>query len=213
MTTTTPAPAGLDGRVLPEFDRPPADPVDLLRQWLATARESGVREPGALALATTDQDHRVASRIVALLDVTADGLVFTSHSGSRKGRQLAAIPWASGVLYWRETGQQIAVAGPVTLMSATESDALWDSRPPTTYPMSVASEQSAPLADEEALRSTARRLADGDGPLARPDTWCGYRLTPTTIEFWQGSPDRLHRRLRYDRDGSDGTWTSERLQP
>jgi pyridoxamine 5'-phosphate oxidase len=169
-----------------------------------------VHEPRALALATCDRDHRVSSRIVALLDVTADGLVFTSHSGSRKGRDLAAVPWASGVLYWRETGQQITVAGPVTPMTAAESDALWDSRPATTYPMSVASEQSAPLADEAELRSVAQRLAAGERPLRRPDTWCGYRLAPHTVEFWQGSPDRLHRRLRYEWDGA---WTSERLQP
>jgi pyridoxamine-phosphate oxidase len=212
MTTTTPTPAGLDGRVLPEFDDPPADPMDLLAQWLATARELGVREPGALALATTDQAHRVSSRIVAVLDTSADGLVFTSHSGSRKGREIATVPWASGVLYWRETGQQITLAGPVTPMTEAESDALWASRPPATYPMSVASEQSAPLPDEQALRTTARRLADNEDHLTRPDTWCGYRLRPTTVEFWQGSPDRLHRRLRYDA-GDGRAWSSERLQP
>jgi dihydrophenazinedicarboxylate synthase len=209
--TTTSTPVGLDGRALPEFDRPPADPIDLLRQWWTTAGELRVREPGAVALATADEHGHTSARIVALLGVTADGLVFTSHSGSRKGRELAAIPWASGVLYWRETGQQITVAGPVTRMSATESDALWESRPAATYPMSVASEQSAPLADETELRATARELADDDQPLTRPDTWCGYRLAPVMVEFWQGSPDRLHRRLRYEH--TEGGWTHERLQP
>jgi dihydrophenazinedicarboxylate synthase len=35
---------------------------------------------------------------------------------------------------------------------------------------------------------------------------------PSTVEFWHGdSPDRLYRRLRYDR--TDDGWTSCRLQP
>ncbi|MEV7426395.1 pyridoxine 5'-phosphate oxidase C-terminal domain-containing protein [Streptomyces sp. NPDC091212] len=35
------------------------------------------------------------------------------------------------------------------------------------------------------------------------------------MEFWYGSPDRLHRRLRYDRtDATERTrWTWQRLQP
>ena len=65
--------------------------------------------------------------------------------------------------------------------------------------MSVASEQSARLDDEGALRAEAERLAESGEELARPELWCGYHLVPSIVEFWQESPDRLHRRLRYDR--------------
>jgi dihydrophenazinedicarboxylate synthase len=195
----------------PEFDQPPADPIALLREWFDAAGEKDVSNPGALALGTVDEQGRTSVRIVAVISITADGLLFTSHAASQKGKDIAANPWASGVLYWRETSQQLTVAGPVEKLTDAESDALWESRPASTYPMSVASEQSAPLADEEALRAEAERLAESDEPLARPDGWAGYHLVPTTVEFWQGSPDRLHRRLRYDQTGSG--WTSERLQP
>ena len=47
--------------------------------------------------------------------------------------------------------------------------------------------------------------------MQRPEDWGGYRLDPDLIEFWHGSPDRLHRRLLYIK--SDGGWTHRRLQP
>jgi pyridoxamine 5'-phosphate oxidase len=192
------------------FDHPPAEPLGELQRWLAAAVAAGVREPGALALATVAADGRCSSRIVQTIRLTAAGLVFTSHAGSPKGRDIAATGWASGVLYWRETGQQVVLAGPVRRRPDAEADALWAARPATTHPMSVASAQSEPLADEAALRAAARALADGR-TLPRPDAWAAYELAPSTVEFWQADPDRLHRRLRYDLTA--GGWTSHRLQP
>jgi pyridoxamine 5'-phosphate oxidase len=46
----------------------------------------------------------------------------------------------------------------------------------------------------------------------RPPYWGGYRVTPTSIEFWQGRLNRLHDRLRYRQSGENG-WSIERLAP
>lgn len=195
---------------LSEFDTPPVDPFKILLQWFQTAWRD-VREPAALALATTDSAGKVSNRIVQVIELTDAGLVFASHTGSQKGRDIGATGRASGVLFWRETGQQVILTGPVEQEPDARSDALWASRPPATHPMSVLSRQSEPLEDEEALREQARLLLAGATPLPRPPTWVGYQLVPSTVEFWQGSPDRLHRRLRYNRVGEG--WTSTRLQP
>lgn len=195
---------------LAEFDARPRDPIELLREWLALARGHGVREPNALALATADDAGRASSRIV-LLKTLDTGLVFTSHHGSRKGRELDRTPWAAGTLYWRETLQQVNVAGPVERLSEAESDALFDERPRDARATAVVSRQSEPLDSEAELRAAAQHLSAGGDALARPQGWGGFRLVPQRIEFWHGSPDRLHRRLQYLREGSD--WRSERLQP
>jgi pyridoxamine 5'-phosphate oxidase len=44
-----------------------------------------------------------------------------------------------------------------------------------------------------------------------PPTWGGFRLVADAYEFWQHGDDRLHDRIRYERD-ADG-WTKTRLAP
>lgn len=196
----------------PEYDRPPPEPLGLVRGWLADAADRGVVEPKAMALATADTRGRASNRTVALIAVTDDGLVFASHRGSQKGRELAATGWASGLLYWRETGQQIILSGPVAQLPDTESDTLWAARPVPLHAMSSLTRQSAPIADVPALRAAARDLEALGRPLPRPNFFVGYRLDPAAVEFWCAASDRLHRRLRYDRDDDRG-WRTSRLQP
>lgn len=195
----------------PEYDSPPPEPFGLVRSWLARAVELQVREPRALALATADAHGRPSNRIVAFNTITDRGLVFASHSTSQKGSELAVNPWASGVLYWRETGQQIILSGPVMKLADAESDDLWFSRPVPLHSMSTVSRQSDPLVDVTAMLSEVGRLEAIGGPLPRPDRFVGYRLVPVAIEFWCASVDRLHRRLRYDRDAHG--WRTAQLQP
>ena len=194
-----------------EFSTPPAEPMGLVRAWFDSAGAQAVREPGALALASADARGHASNRIVQVLAVRDTGLVFASHAGSRKGRDLAETGWASGVLYWREVGRQVIVTGPTHPLPDTESDELWAARPIGTHPMSVASQQSAPLQDEDALRAQAEALGRAGSPLPRPVAWLGYLLEPAAVEFWQSDPGRLHKRLRYERAGPG--WRTDRLQP
>lgn len=195
----------------PEYEAPPPEPIGLVRGWLDAAAERGVREPRALALATADARGRPSTRIVAITTVTDHGLVFTSHSSSRKGRELAENPWASGLLYWRETGQQIAISGPVERLDDADCNELWFARPVPLHAMTAASRQSEPLRSTETLRAEAGRLAATGAPLPRPDRFVGYHLRAAEAEFWCASSDRLHRRLRYERGAGD--WQVTRLQP
>jgi pyridoxamine-phosphate oxidase len=195
---------------LPEFEAPPEEPLPLLGRWLAAADERGVREPRALALATADAEGRPSSRIV-LLKQASPAIVFAFSANSRKGRELAANPRAAGTLYWRETLQQVVFEGPVEQLSAEESDRIFAERPSAGQATAVASNQGEALNDPSALRREAAALARGGDTLRRPEDWGGYRLDPDLVEFWHGSPDRLHRRLLYVK-GND-SWRHQRLQP
>ena len=194
-----------------EFSTPPAEPMGLVQAWFDSAVENAVQRPGTMALATANACGHASNRMVAMLAARDTGLVFATHAGSRKGRDLAETGWASGVLYWHEVGRQVIVTGPTRPLPDAESDAIWAARPVSTLPMSVATQQSAPLPDEDALRARALELSRAGSALPRPATWLGYLLKPASVEFWQTDPDHLYPRLRYER--TDPGWRIDRLQP
>ncbi|MEU5979153.1 phenazine biosynthesis FMN-dependent oxidase PhzG [Streptomyces sp. NPDC047315] len=213
-TTRSESLTGTQEVPFPEYLAPPVEPMGLLAAWLERSVSLGVREPRALSLATADARGRTSSRVVVLGSVTEDGIGFVTHADSQKGRELAENPWASGVLYWRETSQQITLAGPVHRLPHSDARALWEARPVFTHAMSTASRQSRPLespADVAELRARAGVLGASRRALACPETFAAYRLAPAVVEFWANGTDRLHERLRYERT-ADG-WRADRLQP
>jgi pyridoxamine-phosphate oxidase len=139
------------------------------------------------------------------------GVVFGTNYQSKKGNDLAANARAAGTLYWREVSRQINLTGQIERTAPQESDALFDVRSRASRAAAIVSRQSRSLDQYERFLAEVAALIASDDPLRRPPHWGGYRLIPQTIEFWQGSRDRLHRRLRYGKDG-DG-WRAVRLQP
>ena len=49
--------------------------------------------------------------------------------------------------------------------------------------------------------------------MPRPSHWGGYRLTPDRLEFWSEGAFRLHDRIVYDLEPSNGSWREQRLFP
>ena len=60
--------------------------------------------------------------------------------------------------------------------------------------------------------AAAQKYSDESVEIPRPDNWGGYLVRPSSIEFWQGRPSRLHDRLLYTRQGQ-GKWLMQRLAP
>ena len=193
------------------FGSPPTDPLRLLQGWLAAAEGAGVLDPFTWTLATVNRDGEPSTRSIALQECDERGLVFFTNLTSRKGRDLSANPRAAATVYWREAMRQVNVAGRVEFTDDTESDRMWAARGPAGQIASLVSNQGEPLSDEPRLRRRAATLAQQAAPLPRPPGHGGFVLVPDAVEFWLGSPDRLHRRLHYSRTPSG--WTHWRLQP
>jgi pyridoxamine 5'-phosphate oxidase len=189
------------------------DPIEQFRSWLAAADAAGVPLANAIALATADTSSAPSVRHVLLREITDDGFVFFTNTGSRKGRDLAANPRVSFTVLWRELDRQVCVRGRVAELPTASSDEYFATRPREAQLGAWASRQSEPMAErtelERRLDETARRFEGADVP--RPAFWGGYVLIPDDVEFWQGQPFRLHDRFRYTRDGD--RWTIERLYP
>jgi pyridoxamine 5'-phosphate oxidase len=195
------------------------DPFALFAEWFAKAKASEPNDPEAMALATATPDGAPSVRMVLLKGHDTDsrqggGFVFYTNLESRKGGELAANPQAALLFHWKSLRRQIRIEGPVEPVSTAEADAYFASRSRGSQIGSAASDQSRPLAAREVYldRVEALKAEVGDGPVARPPHWSGYRLIPTAIEFWIDRAYRLHERRRFVR-GADGTWTSGLLYP
>ena len=190
-----------------------ADPIRQFEAWFADALVAQVLEPNAMTLATATSDGVPSARIVLLKGVDAGGFVFFTDYRSRKGAELAENPLAALVFLWKEIERQVRVSGAVSRVMAAESEAYYRSRPLGSRLGAWVSHQSSVIASraeiEERWQAVSHRFADGDVPL--PPHWGGYRVMPDEIEFWQGRPNRLHDRLRYERTSSG--WTISRLSP
>ena len=188
-----------------------ADPLEVFLSWYRAA-ETGEVDANAMALATVDGAGQPSVRIVLLKDVDERGLTFYTNYESRKGHDLAVNDHAAVVFYWRSIDRQVRVEGRVERVAERESDAYFASRPIEARWSAAASPQSRPVDSRDALEARVDevRSAHGDG-VPRPSWWGGYRLRPQAFEFWQGRPNRLHDRLRYERD--DGGWRRVRLAP
>ena len=196
-----------------ELESLPSDPVVLFRRWYEDAERAGIRLPNAIALATASVDGRPSIRHVLLRGIEDRGFVFYTNHGSRKGTELAGNPRAAFSIYWRELDRQISVVGDVTRVSEVESDAYFATRPREARLGAWASRQSTELPSRDALMERYARF-DAEYPgedVPRPPFWGGYRIDPTTVEFWQGRLHRLHDRFLYERTGDE--WTIRRLAP
>jgi len=188
------------------------DPLRQFERWLTEALNAGVPDANAMTLATVGSDLRPSTRIVLIKGYDAQGIVFFTNYGSRKGQELASNPYAALQFHWTPLERVVRIEGLVQKVSAEESDAYYDSRPLDSRIGAWASPQSQPIASRDVLaQNVAHYSAQFPSAPPRPPHWGGYRLVPDRWEFWQWRKNRLHDRLRYLPQG--GRWLMQRLAP
>jgi pyridoxamine 5'-phosphate oxidase len=189
------------------------DPFRQFEKWFHEAEASKLVEPNAMILATAGKDGRPSARTVLLKGFDGRGFMFFTNYESRKGRELDGNPHASLVFPWFALERQVLIEGSVTKVSREESDAYFHSRPRASQIAAWASPQSTLISSrsvlEESVKALEAKYAGREVPL--PPHWGGWRVSPATVEFWQGRRSRLHDRLRYRRHKDE--WVVERLAP
>jgi pyridoxamine 5'-phosphate oxidase len=203
-----PVAAGLDENMLA------ADPVDQFSSWLADAVAAGLPEPNAMVLSTVTAAGWPRSRSVLLKEHGPAGFVFYTNRTSAKAQDLAGNPRACVLFPWYALRRQVIVHGAVTPLTQQESEPYFHSRPHGSQIGAWASRQSSVITSravlDDAYARHEERWPEGT-TVPMPDFWGGYLLAHEVVEFWQGRTNRLHDRLRYQRDGA--RWVVQRLAP
>jgi pyridoxamine 5'-phosphate oxidase len=190
------------------------NPFQQFEKWFQEAVAAKVMEPNAMSLATATRDGRPSVRTVLLKHCDGRGFVFYTNYESRKARELADNARASLLFPWVGMERQVIAEGVITKVAREEADAYFHSRPRASQLAAWASPQSTVVAGreviEESFRVVEKKYEGREVPL--PPQWGGFRLSPESVEFWQGRRSRLHDRLRYRREPG-GDWVVERLAP
>jgi pyridoxamine 5'-phosphate oxidase len=189
------------------------DPFAVFSRWFAEAEQAGVPSLDVVALASATREGRPSVRMVLYRGMREGGFSFFTSYASRKGVELIENPFGAMAFYWQSLGKQVRIEGAVERLSSTESDSYFHSRPLDSQITSAVSRQSQPLIDEAGFIAeiAAAEASAGGKPVARPDHWGGFKLMPSSFEFWIHQEHRRHHRMLYSREGT--IWTATRLYP
>ena len=191
-----------------------AGAIDQFTEWWNEATHSEIDEVNAMTVATVSSKGIPDARIVLLKGFDEKGFVFFTNYESRKGKELEENPVACLVIFWKELERQVRITGFAEKINSAESDAYFASRPEGSRIGAWASPQSTVITSRDVLEKNAThyRQQFADGNIQRPPHWGGYIVKPSSIEFWQGRPSRMHDRLLYTLQ-ENGGWRIERLAP
>ena len=176
------------------------EPFALFGSWLKDAEASELNDPNAVAVATVDENGLPNVRMVLLKDFDNRGFVFYTNFESQKGQEILGQKKAAMCFHWKSLRRQVRLRGEVEVVSDAEADAYYQSRP-----------LEGRFALEKAVAEYTARYALGNVP--RPSHWSGFRIKPTSIEFWHDRKFRLHDRIEFRRETPDAPWHKVRMYP
>ena len=193
----------------------PENPISLFQQWFRETEEfGGVDEVNAMTVATIGLDGFPKSRVVLLKKFNEEGFIFYTNYNSEKGKAIHSNPNVCLSFFWHSMERQVIIKGIAAKTSETISDNYFSSRPDGSKLGAIVSDQSEVIPSREYLdqKLIALETNYSDTPILRPSNWGGYIVQPIAIEFWQGRPNRLHDRIRYQLQ-DDCSWQIDRLSP
>ena len=190
------------------------NPITQFQKWLHQAGEAEMVDPTAMTVATVGKDGQPSQRTVLVKQCDDNGFVFYTNLGSRKAKEIENCSKVALHFAWLPLERQVKICGIANKLSTTEVLKYFLSRPKDSQIAAWASNQSQPLSSRQLLEQKfaeiKQKFSKGEVPL--PSFWGGYRIKPHEIEFWQGGPNRLHDRFRYQLQ-KDSSWAIERLAP
>ena len=193
----------------------PEDPINLFHQWFHEVEDfGGIEEVNAMTVSTIGLDGFPKSRVVLLKKYSEEGFIFYTNYNSEKGKAITNNPNVCLSFFWHSMERQVIIKGIAEKTPTNISDGYFESRPDGSKLGAIVSNQSEVIPSRASLEEKLKQLEfDYQGKeILRPEFWGGFLIKPVEVEFWQGRPNRLHDRIRYQIQ-PDYSWKTDRLSP
>ncbi|MBE8182967.1 MAG: pyridoxamine 5'-phosphate oxidase [Candidatus Portiera sp.] len=204
------------------LDTTPAEPFGLFIKWLEDAMQrADIQDGNAMCLSTLSQKDSPHSRMVLLKDVEygdddkEHGFVFYTNYEGNKAQEIETNPAVALNFWWPPIYRQVRIEGKAYKLDRLKTQKYFATRDRGSQIGAWASPQSRQISSYEELTARVKEIEDRfDGEeVPVPPHWGGYIVCPSMIEFWQGSPSRLHSRIIYRQQVKGAAWDKIMLAP
>lgn len=193
----------------------PEDPINLFHKWFYEAEDlNAAEEVNAMTVSTIGSDGFPKSRVVLLKKFNEEGFIFYTNYKSEKGKAILQNPNVCLSFFWPTVERQVIIKGTAEQTIAQISDNYFASRPDGSKLGAIVSPQSQVIPNRDYLENNLIEIEKKwqGKEIPRPTHWGGFLVRPVEVEFWQGRPNRLHDRIRYQLQ-VNFEWKIDRLAP
>lgn len=192
-----------------------ANPIIELSLWLEREKEAGAPNPNHAVLSSTAIDGAAHSRVIAVREISDEGVLFFTQKGTRKVIELKSNPRVS-LVFWLELLQrEVILEGNAQFLNDAENKKYWE-----TYPqwaqirfLSYAATSMHAIDSKEVLEGKRQKIEDsfhGESIPVSPE-YCGFRIQPQRFVFYAYRQDELSDVWEYGL--KQNQWYLQRLSP
>ena len=188
-------------------------PIEKMQEWLESERQLGSRDPDRVVLATASAVGKVRSRVVAIREMTAAGVLFFTQRTTRKATDLAENPFASMTLWLPLQQREVILDGKIQELTSEENNFYWNTLPferQVKFTLHQYGKQISSLNElENEYQVRLNEYRNKKVPIG--ESYCGYRLSPEIIYFYTLGVETFSEVIKYSYTGLE--WKKELISP
>jgi len=190
-------------------------PIERLNLWLTEEEQAGSPNPYHGILSTATQEAVPHARVVAIRQITEEGLLMFTQKATRKVTEMTENPKFSLVFWFPLHQREAVLEGEVEALTEAENRQYWDGlvRERQLRFCSYAPISSQPISSkaELAVRQTETELQYEGQPVQMSPYYCGFRLLPERVMFYATRTGELSEVIEYRRANAE--WVEQLLSP
>lgn len=170
-------------------------PFSILQTWLLEELAAGAAQPQHAVLSTCSTDGHARGRVVAIREISNEGLLFFTQTGTRKVTELTANPDVALTFWFERLQREVIIEGRASRLTAAENEYYWNSYPRWSQIRfySYAETSGQPIIDKQLLENKKTSIEENyQGiPLPMSPFYCGFRIHPMHFIFYAYLTDQL----------------------